>query len=51
VSNTSVNPARSFGPAIYSGGLPLEQLWVFWAAPILGAIAGALIYRFMDSES
>ncbi len=51
ISNTSVNPARSFGPAIYAGGEPLAQLWVFWAAPILGAVAGALLYRFMDDES
>lgn len=49
VSNTSVNPARSFGPAIYAGGEPLAQLWVFFAAPILGAIIGALIYRGLDS--
>lgn len=48
ISNTSVNPARSFGPAIYAGGEPLAQLWVFWAAPILGAIIGALLYRFLD---
>jgi aquaporin Z len=50
VSNTSVNPARSFGPAIYAGGVPLSQLWVFWVAPILGAVLGALIYRFMSDE-
>ncbi len=48
VSNTSVNPARSFGPAIYAGGEPLAQLWVFWVAPIAGAVIGALIYRFLD---
>jgi len=51
VSNTSVNPARSFGPAIYAGGEPLAQLWVFWAAPILGAVIGALLYRFMADEA
>ncbi len=50
VSNTSVNPARSFGPAIYAGGVPLSQLWVFWVAPILGAVIGALLYRFMADE-
>lgn len=49
ITNTSVNPARSFGPAIYAGGVPLEQLWLFWVAPILGAIAGALLYNYMDS--
>ncbi len=51
VSNTSVNPARSFGPAIYAGGEPLAQLWLFFVAPILGAVLGAIIYRYLDSES
>jgi aquaporin Z len=50
VSNTSVNPARSFGPAVFAGGEPLSQLWVFVAAPILGAILGALIYRIIETE-
>ncbi len=50
ISNTSVNPARSFGPAIYAGGEPLAQLWVFFAAPILGAIIGALIYNAIETE-
>jgi aquaporin Z len=50
VSNTSVNPARSFGPAIYAGGEPLAQLWVFFAAPILGAVIGALIYRAIETD-
>ncbi|MFA5950721.1 MAG: aquaporin [Hyphomicrobium sp.] len=48
VSNTSVNPARSLGPAIFAGGEALSQVWVFWAAPIAGAIIGALIFRWMD---
>jgi aquaporin Z len=43
VTNTSVNPARSTGPAIFVGGAALSQLWLFWVAPILGAIIGALI--------
>jgi aquaporin Z len=43
VTNTSVNPARSTGPALFVGGWALSQLWLFWVAPILGAIAGALI--------
>ncbi|WP_213803301.1 aquaporin Z [Granulicella sp. dw_53] len=43
VTNTSVNPARSTGPAIFVGGWALNQLWLFWAAPILGAIIGGLI--------
>lgn len=50
ISNTSVNPARSFGPAIYAGGEPLAQLWVFFAAPILGAIIGALIYNAIETD-
>ena len=43
VTNTSVNPARSTGPAIFVGGWALSQLWLFWVAPILGAIIGGLI--------
>jgi aquaporin Z len=50
VSNTSVNPARSFGPAIYAGGEPLAQLWVFFAAPILGGIIGAMIYNAIETD-
>ena len=47
VTNTSVNPARSTGPAIFVGGWALAQLWMFWVVPILGGIAGALAYRFI----
>ena len=43
VTNTSVNPARSTGPAIFAGGAALSQLWLFWVAPIIGAIIGAVI--------
>src|SRR5229473_6926381 len=43
VTNTSVNPARSTGPALFVGGWALSQLWLFWVAPILGAIIGGLI--------
>lgn len=43
ITNTSVNPARSTGPAIFVGGWALSQLWLFWVAPILGAIIGGLI--------
>jgi aquaporin Z len=43
VTNTSVNPARSTGPAIFVGGAALSQLWLFWLAPILGAVIGAVI--------
>jgi aquaporin Z len=44
VTNTSVNPARSTGPALIVGGWALEQLWMFWVAPILGGAVGALLY-------
>ena len=49
VTNTSVNPARSTGPALLAGGEYLGQLWMFWVAPIVGGIIGALIYRFVGS--
>jgi aquaporin Z len=45
VTNTSVNPARSTGPAIFVGGWALAQLWLFWLAPLLGAAVGGLVYR------
>lgn len=51
ISNASVNPARSFASAIYAGGEPLRQLWVFWAAPFLGAVIGALTYNWLDDAS
>ena len=47
VTNTSVNPARSTGVAVFVGGWATEQLWLFWVAPIVGAIIGALIYRLI----
>ena len=50
VTNTSVNPARSTGPAIFVGGWALGQLWLFWVAPILGAIAGAVISNVFFRE-
>lgn len=46
VTGTSVNPARSLGPAVFSGGAALSQLWMFFVAPIIGAIFGALIWKF-----
>lgn len=49
VTNTSVNPARSTGPALLAGGEYVGQLWMFWVAPIVGGILGALIYRFIGS--
>ncbi|RDE10674.1 aquaporin Z [Pelagibacterium lacus] len=50
VTNTSVNPARSTGPALFVGGWALSQLWLFWLAPILGGIIGAVAYRWVSSE-
>ena len=51
VTNTSVNPARSTGVALYAGGWAIDQLWLFWVAPIIGAVLGALIYRGISSAS
>jgi aquaporin Z len=45
VTNTSVNPARSAGPALFAGAAYIHQLWLFWLAPILGGICGGLIAR------
>lgn len=50
VTNTSVNPARSTGVAVFVGDWALGQLWLFWLAPLVGAILGAVIYRFLRSE-
>jgi len=50
VTNTSVNPARSTGVALYVGGWAIAQLWLFWVAPMAGAILGGLIYRFLGDE-
>ena len=50
VTNTSVNPARSTGVALFVGGWALGQLWLFWIAPIVGALLGALAYRFVGKE-
>lgn len=46
VTNTSVNPARATGPALIEGGIALQQLWLFWLAPLIGGALGGLIYRF-----
>jgi aquaporin Z len=50
VTNTSVNPARSTGPALFVGGWALTQLWLFWVAPIIGGAAGGLLYRWLSPE-
>lgn len=50
VTNTSVNPARSTGVAVFVGDWAIGQLWLFWVAPIVGGLLGAAIYRFIGSE-
>jgi len=50
VTNTSVNPARSTGVALFVGDWAVSQLWLFWVAPIAGGVLGALIYRFVGSD-
>ncbi|MCH2176761.1 MAG: aquaporin Z [Lentisphaeria bacterium] len=50
VTNTSVNPARSTGVALFAGGWAIKQLWLFWIAPIVGGIIGALLYKFVGSN-
>jgi len=50
VTNTSVNPARSTGVAVFVGGWALAQLWLFWVAPVLGASLAGLAYRWLGSE-
>ncbi len=51
VTNTSVNPARSTGPALFVGGWAIQQLWLFWLAPIAGAIIAGVVYRaLMEGE-
>lgn len=51
VTNTSVNPARSLGPALMVGGTPLAQVWLFWVAPIIGAVLAGLCYYNVFEES
>src|SRR3954452_14694187 len=50
VTNTSVNPARSTGPALFAGGWALGQLWLFWVAPLLGGALGGYLYRWLSEE-
>ena len=50
VTNTSVNPARSTGVAVFVGGWAVAQLWMFWVAPILGGVLGGLVYRWLGGE-
>jgi aquaporin Z len=51
VTNTSVNPARSTGPALVVGGLALQLLWFLWLTPILGGLAGGAVYRWLAVEA
>jgi aquaporin Z len=51
ITNTSVNPARSTGPALLVGGWALAQLWLFWLAPILGGIVGGVAYRWLAAPA
>jgi aquaporin Z len=51
VTNTSVNPARSTGPALFVGGWALHQLWLFWLAPLVGGALGGLTYRWLSPDS
>ncbi|XVU21807.1 aquaporin Z [Actinoplanes sp. CA-054009] len=51
VTNTSVNPARSTGPALIAGGWALNQLWLFWLAPLLGAAIAGVVYRHLTGET
>jgi aquaporin Z len=50
VTNTSVNPARSTGPALFVGGAAIEQLWLFWVAPIVGAVIAGFVYPLVTRE-
>ena len=50
VTNTSVNPARSTGPALFVGGWALQQLWLFWLAPLVGGAIGGIAYRWVSEE-
>ena len=50
VTNTSVNPARSTSQAVFAGGAALEQLWLFWVAPIVGAVLAGVVYKYLSPE-
>ena len=50
ITNTSVNPARSTGPALFEGGIALTQLWFFWVMPIIGAVLAGIVYKWFESK-
>jgi aquaporin Z len=51
VTNTSVNPARSTGPALIEGGWALQQLWMFWVAPLAGGLIGGFVYKLLGADA
>ncbi len=51
MTNLSVNPARSTGPAVFVGGWALEQLWLFWLAPIIGAVIAGVVYPAVAGQA
>jgi aquaporin Z len=51
VTNTSVNPARSTAPALFAGGWAIEQLWLFWVAPVIGAVLAGIVYRWVGGPN
>ena len=51
VTNTSVNPARSTGVALFVGGWAVQQLWLFWVAPIIGGVLGGIVYRWLGEDT
>ena len=51
MTNTSVNPARSTGPALVVGGIALQQLWLFWVAPLIGGAVGGLLYKTLGADT
>ena len=50
VTNTSVNPARSTGQALFAGGWALQQLWLFWLAPVFGGALGGTVWKLLDKD-
>src|SRR4030043_2058756 len=51
VTGTSVNPARSLGPAVIVGGTALNQLWLFWVAPIIGGLLAAVLWKLLEARA
>lgn len=51
ITGSSVNPARSLGPAVFAGSEALSQLWVFWLAPIIGGILAAIVWKYLFEKT